>query len=533
MYEENKWLFACLALVIAAYAIFYPLFYASGDEYSYVRTANLILHGTFFEKDLFSAMGSVESSNGFVPNVSMNYPFFLAPFLLFGFSAVFLSGFLFHIVNIVIFSRILKKAKLSQKYVFLYAFFPALFWLSRTLYPQTLAATFLLLGFLFYLYFLDLNENKRENRFEVRNILLQFNKSNLFFCISGIFFGFGVFIRPDLIIAVGLFSLVMLFKHGRKVLFFIFGGLFPALVLLLNNSIQYGSIGATSYGSGGAGMVLNAFLGISFVDVAIIVAALSIFYPLMIPSLFLNKSKLFFEIIALAIGQLIIQVSYAKLLAYALNPFSFYFVNLRYLSPVIPFFIFSFVLFFENTMVPKINIYLKKNKFLAEYEAVAFRKKFARGTDFSGIGFVLFVVFLVCVCFAFSFVHNSYLNDRHEVLNQIYSVTPQDALLIGSSDDKMFFIKGVLSNRQYLRFDMWNDVAGFQVGQTAEGYFNDKTYLVQLEYSNRRGRETIRQNVINKEREILNNFIESNEDHLQLVFDVTSPHDLRIYKWVG
>lgn len=61
MYEENKWLFACLALVIAAYAIFYPLFYASGDEYSYVRTANLILHGTFFEKDLFSAMGSVES----------------------------------------------------------------------------------------------------------------------------------------------------------------------------------------------------------------------------------------------------------------------------------------------------------------------------------------------------------------------------------------------------------------------------------------------------------------------------------------
>jgi hypothetical protein len=463
-------------------------------------------------------MGSKLTQEGFTTNVSMTFPLFLAPLLFFGFSAALSLGLILHLINAIIFSRILFKLNLDQKFVFLYAFFPSLFWLSRTLYPQTLAITFLLLGFFTFLLF-----HKQKGVFKEEKI-----QKLITLFLSGLFFGFSVFIRPELVFAAGLFFLVLIVKQRLFSIPFALGALIPALLLFLVNLLQFGSISSTAYGSTSSSFLVRTLLGISLPDLVIIAVALSIFYPLLFPAVFIRtkKNPFFFEIIALVLGSLLIQLNYANLLDISINPLSFYFVNLRYLSPAFPFMIIAFAFFAESAIESKVI-----SKFLSKFKFSYFSK--LRVQPEQSI-FFLGILFLVALSFGFSFYHSDFLNDRKEVMQQIYSNTPADALIIGSSDDKMFFPSTLLSEREYIRIDAWNDVAGLDKNFDIKPLLNNNSYIIQLEYSNRVGRDSFRQiYVINEERKVIADFIEENNASLQLVYSSDSPHFLDIYKWVG
>jgi hypothetical protein len=74
-------------------------------------------------------------------------------------------------------------------------------------------------------------------------------------------------------------------------------------------------------------------------------------------------------------------------------------------------------------------------------------------------------------------------------------------------------------------------LAGNPQHLTIEQFIDDKTYVLELRYGNRLGRESVRQQTIEKEREKIKEFIEKNKDRLQLVFETSKPHYLKIYKW--
>ena len=77
MLKNNKPLIICLVLVILIFALAFPSFYASGDEHSYIKTANLLSKGSVVEEKVLYAAGSVQTDQGFIPNVAINFPLFL------------------------------------------------------------------------------------------------------------------------------------------------------------------------------------------------------------------------------------------------------------------------------------------------------------------------------------------------------------------------------------------------------------------------------------------------------------------------
>jgi hypothetical protein len=500
MLKNNKHLFVCLVLIILIFALAFPSFYASGDEHSYIKTAKLLSNGSVVEEEVLYAAGSVQTDQGFIPNVAINFPFFLVPFVFLGIPLIFLFSLLLHIVNTTLFSLILSKLKLPQKYVFLYAFFPALLWLSRTLYPQLLAITFLLAGFLLYVHADSLKNNSKR----------------IFLFLSAFVFGFAVFVRPDAAVLMMFLALVVLWKKRKESIFFFLGFIIPALLLFSINIIFYGGITTTSYGHSWTSLLASIFIGISIFDLIIYALALLIIYPLMLFSFCPKfKNKFSFELFALFFGGLVLQAGLSELLAFTINPASFYFINFRYLSLGIPFIIIAYVFFLDSFLSKRIDTLIKR----AKIPKLNFNHLLIVG---------IFV--LVLLCLTFSFVHQDFVDDRKQIRDQIVLSTPSDALIVGSSDDKIYFIKEVLGNRKYISIIPKNDLRGFE-GE-AINYFDDKTYLMQLTYTNREDSNSHRQVTnINVEREAMNSFIEENSDKLKLIFDTKTPHNLRIYKW--
>jgi len=503
MLRDNKWLVVTLVLLVLIYLITFPSFYASGDEHSYIKTAALLSEGKLFEDDLIYAAGSVQTDFGFVSNVPVNFPFFLIPFVLLGFPLIFLFGLVMHLLNTFIFSNLLREFKIPQKFVLLYAFFPSILWLSRTLYPQTLAITFLMAGFLVYTKYYN-----------------NFNKKYLF--LSGLLFGIAVFVRADLVVLLILFLTVLLIKKKLNSLPFIVGCIPPAITFILLNLLLYGGAFATGYGATGASLLIRVFTKTSFYDLFLILGAFIFFYPLMLFSIFYRgkNNKFWLELVALVIGGLLIQSSFGSFSSIIINPYSFFFLNIRYISIAIPFLILLYAIFLHEFLRERINYFFEKltnNKLhFIPFDTLL----------------NLFFIMLFIICFAFSFVHFNFVNDRHEVLNQIYATVPEGALVIGSSDDKMFFIDGVLSNRRYIRMDTNMDIRNLSSDFNLSDYMGNDTYIMLLSYSNRESNNSERYlNTIKGERKVVLDFIEQNKESVELIFESSTPHNLIIYRW--
>lgn len=486
-------------MVVIIFIIAFPTFYLSGDEHSYIKTANLISNGEVSEENIFYAAGSVNTNQGLIPNVAINFPIFLVPFVFLGVPLIFVFSLLIHLINISLFSVIISKLKISQKYVFLYAFFPALLWLSRTLYPQQIAITFLLLGFLLY----------------VISDELKLKSKRIVLFISAFVFGFAVFVRPDSIVLLIFLFLVVLYKKRKDTVFFGLGFIAPAMLLFLVNFIFYGGIVSTAYGHSGLGLLARVFIGVSFFDLIIYALAAVIFYPLMLFSFLPRiKNKYTLELFALFFGGLILQIGLGSLIDTGFNPASFYFINFRYFSLGLPFILIAYAFFLDSFLSKKINRLLHKVK--------------KTHLDYNTI-FVLGIFVLVVLCFSFSFIHQGFTSDRLSVRAQVVGNTPEDALIIGSSDDKIYFIKDILGGRRYLNINLEQDIRGLD--KNVADYFDEKTYFMQLTYSNRADLNSSRKiNIIDVERAAINSFIQENAWRLELIFETNSPHNLRIYK---
>jgi hypothetical protein len=502
MLKDNKYLIICLIVVIAIFLITFPSFYASGDEHSYIKTANLLSQGQVIEENILYAAGSSVADEGFIPNVAINFPLFIVPFVFLGVPLIFIFNLLLHLINTALFALIISKLKVSQKYVFLYAFFPALLWLSRTIYPQLFAITLLLAGFFLY----------------IKADELKTNAKRVSFFLSAFTLGFAVFVRPDAVILMILFSLVVLWKKRKESIFFFLGFIIPALLLFSINTIIYGGLTTTAYGHSWISLFIGMFVGLSIFDLIIYLLAFVIFYPLMLFSFLPKfKNKYSLELFSLFLGGIILQASLSKILAFAIDPASFYFINFRYLSLGLPFILIAYAFFLEHHLSKKIGNILKKiNLPKLNYKNI----------------FVFGIFILVLLCFAFSFVHQEFVSDRKDIRDQIVLNTPEDALIIGSSDDKIYFIKDIFGERKYISITPGNDIRGFE--GDVQSYFNDKTYIMQLTYTNREDSNSHRQVTnINVEREAMKIFIEENNNHLELIFDTETPHNLRIYKWIN
>jgi hypothetical protein len=144
--------------------------------------------------------------------------------------------------------------------------------------------------------------------------------------------------------------------------------------------------------------------------------------------------------------------------------------------------------------------------------------------NFSRIGAGILLLFVVGII-ALNVMHQGLLEKRATVSDQLQGVIPSDSLVIGSSDDCIYFLPLLSGNRKYVKVDdAMQDIP--LLIKMHEG----PVFVMRLRYSNL-SESGIRQDVIDKERESMDAFILANESHLTPVFDSNSPHSLTIYEW--
>ncbi len=421
------------------------------------------------------------NGSDFISNYYWGRSIAILPFTPFGFWAIFLSGLALHLINYFLTIKLLKKIQGPWWGALFYLLYPAFAWSSRTLYPELMVSAFLLGGLYCYL-----------------------SEKKIHHALCGVLFGFAVLTRYDALIAVAAFGLVAAWKNPNKAKFMLLG--FAPVALLIGgiNTVLYGGAFKSSYGNPVeiVSRSLNPDLALSFIIYAVLLATL---YPLLSIAPAISKKPGSKEVLAALIAQAILFSQFTSFFAVPFDIKLLWTVRLRYLIPVI-----SIAMVFLPDL----------------YQHILDKWVPKKSGHVIAAGFIsLFLLYG-----ALSFTHQQFLESRYQTFQAIYDNTPKNALVVGSSDDCMYFMKGPFEERRYIRIDPKNDL-GRSFDQNAESFFDGNTYVIQLNYANTIGRNGIRQDTIDRERKQIEDFIEQNQAHLTKVFSAEKPNPITLYRW--
>ncbi len=469
-----------LGILVLIYALFFPPIYSSIDEHSYIKNASLLVKGTLFVEDPENACraGAFVEGKGYIAPQFLGRSLFLLPFLFLGQASIKLSGFIVCLMNFALLFFIFRKLKVPDKYALLLLLYPAMVWIARTVYAESLVLTALLAGAYFYL-----NANAKS------------------WLASGAFFGLALIVRPDSIFA---FAAFLLNRNWKKSALLMAGFLPFFIAIFWLNSVLYGSALSTGYGG------ILAILSRRVVDLPnllVLVGVLSLIYPLMLFSPFFVKKEfpLFWQYVFLS-GYFIYLATVTYVFGFDLSLSSIptlFSARLRYFVPLIGLLLIPYGMFLNKII---------NNKF---------REK-------------LYYVIIICllgIALVASYIHQDFLLKRLAVQEQILSNIPGNALVVGSSDDCMYFVQGMPSARKYLNAELGADLANNPEHLQIEDFIDENTYYIQLEYSNLKGNTSVRQKTVNAERQAIVDLLKGKM--VVSVFGTDTPHFLQISKEVG
>ena len=469
-------------LFAVAYFIFFPKIYSSIDEHEYAKNAVALVNGNLIADNLEYACGSKLFSTGYVSPQYIGKSIFLIPFLPLGIFGLMVFGLINHLINFFLVFKIMKKLNFNELFAVFYLFYPALTWVSRTLYIELLVATFLLAAFYFYL-----DAGKK-----------------LF--ISGALFGMATLVRYDAALAFISFFGVALIRNRKNALMLLLGFLPLAAGILIMNQFLYGGLFEIGYGNALNLLTISKKSDTNFMEIitnfVIYFIILLVAYPLMaVAPLAKRKRTGFLEIMVAVVIYMLFYSKFSRLTHYEFSIPFYLTIRLRYLIPIIALLIITLPALYELIME---KIRLKK----AHYKLI----------------FVLATFLLVTGTIVVSMVHNNFISERNAVLMDIYNNTTNGSVIIGIGDDCMYFVKDLFPDRKYLSMDTFDE----------KKYVGHKIYVMQLIYSNYLTRDPSnkRQAAVDAEKQPLNVFIENNKSRLKLKYETNKPHLLKIYELI-
>ncbi|MEK6958080.1 MAG: hypothetical protein AABW99_03830 [archaeon] len=481
--EKN---FTAMALIVFSliFLSFFPHIYASIDEHTFLKNALLLRNGSISEPNPeLACRSNIFTAQGYVGGQFIGKSVFLLPFTFFGLDAVMFSGLVIHLVNAILFFLILKKLGIDPRFTVLYTFFPVMLWETRTLYSELLVLTAFLAAFYFYI---------KDSKFSAT--------------ASGFLFGLAAVVRYDAVVGFAAFAAPLLFRD-RKKLFEMLAGFIPVVLLILMfNTLAYSGPLNAGYGSGVS--LVSSLANINPLTLLAYLGILLILIPGLLASPLLSSKKNYLpQFILISIAYLWLTSRFTDITAFPLTIDTFLTARLRYLVPLI-----GLLLIPYSELLDKIFGMLKAGKNIL----------FAASLLVLAIGAV----------FASS-VHANFTDSRFETFSQIRSNVPQDALLIGSSDNCIYSIAANLERTRYMNIVPEYDLGPHGKGISLNERFSGDTYFMDLAYSNRSSNTSQRQNNTNAERKFMQDFIENNSGNLELVFETDQPNSLSIYKWKG
>jgi hypothetical protein len=456
--------------------------YTAIDEHEYAKNAVLLSQGKLFDVNPLDYCGGTFQNDSYRSTYPLGKSLFLIPFLLIGLTGLFLAGLLVHLLNLGIFALILKRLKTDPRFAILYLFFPAFVWSSRTLYPELLVLTGALAGIFFYL-----GNTKKD------------------WLLCGLFFGLAAAVRYDAAFLFAGFAIVSLFRNRSRLAWALIGAGLIGILILAANTVLYGGPLNTPYGYDAIHFVANQNPAVLF-NLPLLALILLLAYPLMLVAPLINKKKFGLEIFLSALIVLYLVARNSNIGVFEFfSPLTFT-GRMRYLIPI------AGLLLVPYSVL--VGDWLNR---LAE--KIKSREVFTTRL-FWAVGIVLLLATAML-----SFSHQDLLQKRATVREQLFANIPENALVIGSSDDCIYFLKGVFSDRQYYKVD-----SGWSNPQTVADESDRPAYIMQLIHSNQSD-SAIRQGVINKERAAIDPFIQENQDRLKLIFETSNPHFLKIFEY--
>lgn len=476
------------ALILSAvafsvfYLFFFPPMYTAIDEHEYAKNAVLLSNGQLFNANPLDYCGGVLQNDSYRSTYPLGKSLFLTPFLPFGLAGLFLAGLLAHLLNFGIFALVLKRLKTDPRLAILYLFFPAFAWSSRTLYPELLVLTGALVGVFFYL-----GHGKKD------------------WLLCGLFFGLATIIRYDATFLFAGFAIASLFKNRSRLFWSCLGAGLVGILILGANTVLYGGPLNTSYGYSALHFVANQNPAV-LSNMPLLALILLLAYPFMLVAPLINKKKFGLEIFLSALILLYLVARNSNIFAFEFfSPLTFT-ARMRYLIPIAGLLLIPYAVLLHDLLNRWTGKIKNKDKFVTRLFWIA--------------GVVLLVATLILFA-----AHRDLLQKRATVREQVFAVVPENALVIGSADDCIYFLKGVFSNRQYYQVDSgWLDPQ--KLAEESDG----PVFVMQLRHSNQSD-SAIRQNVIDLGRQKIEPFIEQNKNRLTLVFETSEPHFLKIFEY--
>ncbi len=486
MDSKTIFVFAFVLAFAASFFYFFPAFYTSIDEHEYLKNAQLLLLGQVKNPDPLDYCGGILRGDDYVSSYLIGKSVSLAPFLLLPFPFVMASGLIIHLINVILFFLILKKLKQDTRFTVLFILFPAFVWGSRTLFSELFALTFLLAGTLLYL-----DENNRKKTF-----------------LAGLLFGLAAIVRYETILISLSFAIGLGYRE-RKQLFeisknklipFAIGGLISAALLFLWNNYYFSSPVSTTFGTP-TWILSNLTQPLFLSNLLLFIAILLIAYPLMLLGTVFSK-KLQIELVLSSAAYLILFSQFTNISVFQFfSPLTIT-ARMRYFIPLAGLLLIPYCILLQNVI-----------------ENGSKRFSFLNLKNF----FVAAGLILLIGSIAIHAAHQGLLQNRAAVFEQIQTEIPSNSLVIGSSDDCIYFLKGVLGERKYARID--------SNATDAKQLFENSTlpvYVLNLRYSNTSD-SSVRQGTIDSERQQIIDFIGLHRNDLTLVYSAKSPHYLEIY----
>lgn len=481
-FSRNRGLILAVLAFSAVYLLFFPPMYTAIDEHEYAKNAVLLSRGKLFDANPLDYCGGTFQNGSYRSTYPLGKSLFLIPFLSLGLEGLFLAGLLVHLLNFGIFAMILKRLKTDPRLAILYLFFPAFTWSSRTLYPELLVLTGALAGLFFYL-----GSTKKD------------------WLLCGLFFGLATAVRYDAAFLFAGFAVVSLFRNHPRLVWTLLGAGLVGILILAANTALYGGPLNTPYGYDAIHFVANQNPAV-LSNLPLLALILLLAYPLMLVAPLINKKKFGLEVFLSGLIVLYLVARNSNIAVFEFfSPLTFT-GRMRYLIPIAGLLLVPYAVLagdFLNRLTEKI-----KNR-----EVFVTRLFWAAG------------IVLLLATVVLSFAHQDLLQKRAAVREQLFANTPENALVIGSSDDCIYFLKGVFSGRQYYKVDSnWSNP------QTVADESGRPVFVMQLSHSNQSD-SAIRQSVIDRERAAIGPFILQNRDRLKLVFETGNPHFLKIFEY--
>lgn len=472
---KDRLFYLGLFVYIISFLYLYPSFFSIADENAYLAGISFLTEGKVSTDEISRSYytSDLPGSDKFVPAYQLGNSAIILPFAMIDWRLIFLSGLIFHLLNLWIFVKILKKYGLDKRYGLLYLLYPGFIFYSRTVMSEIPTITFTLLGFYFYL-------SEKKNSKLLAGLMLGI--SCLLRLTNGLLL-IGFMIVPLYNSIRNLFKSNSWFNKDTRMFLELFAGAFPSLLLILAfNYFAYGGIFNTRYAGGGMNVYYYMLgFGISkFSNLMILWKPLLILctvYPLMCISPFMGIYNKKIEIILITILSLVI---FGKIDVFRYSWMINFTVGHRYFFSIIPLLLIPYSLF--------LNKYFKKLVSIS-------------------------IISLMIITPLIMYEQSLYTDTKYEVMKQIYAVVPDSELIVMAGDPQ--FLNPFFGDHRIIQFHYSN-----RINLSERFYFVE--YTNQDLISNIQKLEELRN--LEYKRDTFSDFIEIN--NLSIIYN---HNNLKIY----